>query len=112
MTTFDNYQVTDEEPPRLSIQTDQFNVPFVSWPASATIFHLQSTLTMSPPGWITITNDISPTNGTNQYARFSPRARGRFFRLDEMRTFSNQYSVASGRRSPRPPIVPAYKTDY
>ena len=55
-------------------------VPFVSWSASATSFHLQSTLTMSPPGWTTITNDIFTDNGTNQYADLAPGA-ARFFRL-------------------------------
>jgi len=79
-TTFDNYFATDEEPPRLSIQTDEFNVPLVSWSASATNFHLQSALTNSPSGWITITNDIFTDNGINQYADLAPGP-ARFFRL-------------------------------
>jgi len=79
-TTFDNYLAAEEEPPRLSIQTDQFNVPFVSWPASATSFHLQGTLMLSAPDWITITNDIFTDNGTNQYGDLAPSA-ARFFRL-------------------------------
>ena len=78
--TFDNYVATDEEPPRLLIQTDEFNVPFVSWPASSPSFHLQSTLTMSPAGWITISNNIFTDNGTNQYADLAPGP-ARFFRL-------------------------------
>ena len=52
----------------------------VSWPAAAADYILQTTLSLSAPGWLTVTNPVVLSNGTNSVT-YTNSSSTRFFRL-------------------------------
>jgi hypothetical protein len=65
--------------PALSIRLATNNV-IVSWPASASAFHLQQNTNVNTTTWVANTNSVSQANGTNQVT-LSPSGSAMFFRL-------------------------------
>jgi hypothetical protein len=71
--------------PQLSVVNQGSNV-IVSWPASATTFSLQQTLSLIPANWISVTNLINTTNNVNSVTL--PATNGSaFFQLVSPGTF-------------------------